>query len=283
MNLVGKTFIVLILILSVMFMTLMFTVYATHKNWKQETEDVKAKLAAKEKQYNELNAQLTEQKKVYAYEVKAKNEALAKLASTRERLESDRDAAIAKYETVHRQRNEVINAIDNVHTTMAETRREINQWREAFRTLQADNAKNLRELVKVTEESQQASLELATLVAVGKDLAKDYRDACEVLAHLDAVPKPSLYSGPPALEGKILDVQVNNANNNSIVEISLGSDDGLLKGHQLYVYRNSNGDDVLLGKIEVVATEPNRAACRVLPEYRKGNILREDNVKTKFN
>ena len=40
-----------------------------------------------------------------------------------------------------------------------------------------------------------------------------------------------------------------------LVEISLGSDQGLLKGHQLEVYRIGGGQSTYVGRIEVVQTD----------------------------
>jgi len=38
MNLLGKIFVVLIVVMSIVFMTLALAVYATHKNWKEEAD-----------------------------------------------------------------------------------------------------------------------------------------------------------------------------------------------------------------------------------------------------
>ena len=62
--------------------------------------------------------------------------------------------------------------------------------------------------------------------------------------------------------------------------ISIGSDDGLSEHNKLDVRRG----DSYLGKIEVVTVEPNRAVCKVLPEYRLGVMMEGDDVYSqKFN
>ena len=63
------------------------------------------------------------------------------------------------------------------------------------------------------------------------------------------------------------------------IGITIGSDDGLLKGHRLDVYR-TGGQGTYLGKIEVIYTDPDKAVCKVLPEFRKGIIQANDRVTT---
>ena len=63
------------------------------------------------------------------------------------------------------------------------------------------------------------------------------------------------------------------------VEISLGSDDGLKAGHQMEVIRGST----YLGRVQIVKVTPNRAIGKVLPEYRKGIIKKDDRVTTRLS
>ena len=69
-------------------------------------------------------------------------------------------------------------------------------------------------------------------------------------------------------------VEVVREGNDGLLMISIGSDDGLTEHNKLNVRRG----DSYLGKIEVVTLEPNRAVCKVLPEYRQGVIMEGDDV-----
>jgi secreted protein with Ig-like and vWFA domain len=73
---------------------------------------------------------------------------------------------------------------------------------------------------------------------------------------------------PEGLVGIVLSAE------KSVIEISLGSDDGVLAGHHLDVVRGST----YLGKIEVINTKPDKAVCKVLPQFRKGVIEVSDRV-----
>ena len=78
---------------------------------------------------------------------------------------------------------------------------------------------------------------------------------------------------PPALRGKVLAV-----NQNDLLEVSLGSDDGLRAGNTLEVFRGSS----YLGRVQVLTTQSDRAVAKVLPDYKKGVIQKGDDVATRF-
>ena len=63
-----------------------------------------------------------------------------------------------------------------------------------------------------------------------------------------------------------------------LVEIKIGSDDGLLKGHKLEVYRSTG----YVGRIEVVETHFDTAVCQVVPGYLKSRIQKDDLVTSRF-
>ena len=70
-----------------------------------------------------------------------------------------------------------------------------------------------------------------------------------------------------------------------LVEISLGSDQGLKKGHEMTVYRsglNKGANGKYLAKIVIVNTYPDKAVGRVIEGSRNGVIQKGDNVSTRF-
>jgi hypothetical protein len=85
---------------------------------------------------------------------------------------------------------------------------------------------------------------------------------------------PSAEPGPPPkIEGVVTAV-----NPQGLVEISIGSDDGIREGHKLDVYRAN--PPTYLGRIEVIKTTPDRAVGKILPELQKGAIRKGDRVAT---
>lgn len=64
-----------------------------------------------------------------------------------------------------------------------------------------------------------------------------------------------------------------------LIEISLGSDDGLRKGHTVEVFRGSS----YLGRARIVKTGPSQAVAEMLKEYQKGFIQKGDRVATRLD
>ena len=79
---------------------------------------------------------------------------------------------------------------------------------------------------------------------------------------------------PPAVDGYVTQV-----GDRDLIEISIGSDDGLRRGHHLDVFRQN----VYLGRIVIIDTEPDKAVGEIVKEYRKGLIKKGDRVATKLS
>ena len=79
---------------------------------------------------------------------------------------------------------------------------------------------------------------------------------------------------PPRVDGVVTAV-----GDKGLVEISIGSDDGLREGHKLEVFRGNS----YLGRVVIRRTEPDRAVAEIDPAYRKGSIRKGDRVATKLS
>jgi biopolymer transport protein ExbD len=80
-----------------------------------------------------------------------------------------------------------------------------------------------------------------------------------------------------AVQGVVLGVS-----EKGLVEISIGSDDGLSRGQRLEVYRHQTSTSAYVGRIEVIETRPDRAVCRILAEFLQRPVQKGDRVATKL-
>jgi len=288
MNLIGKIFVVLIFVMSLVFMTCALMVYSAHINWREVVENTQAKpdkplglrlqVQNLRKDNDALKAQLDELTKKLDAEIADKRAQVAKLEQERDDLQRERDQLMAQVAELTQQVRDAVAAMDAAHQTLAKRTEEVNNLRDLLR--QAEQARHdaLVRLVQRTDELHQAANELRALKDRAVTLAADLAKAKEVLTKFDLKAEPELYhEQAPPVEGVVMAVPGNN-----LVEISIGADDGLMKGHRLDVFRLGNGENKYLGRIEVIRTEPQRAVCQIVPEYQRGPIQEGDRVASKL-
>ncbi len=283
MNLVGKIFVVLIFVMSLVFMSFVVAVYATHTNWKEvvtapET-GLDAQLKTAKQQSQELKDQLTKLEGELAKETTSKREALAKLETENDELRRERDRLEKELADLQVRQREAIAAMDATQKSLANLRQEVDALRTNIQTAQKERETAFTELVKTTDQLHQTANELTVLKARNVQLSEQLADAVAVLNKHDLKPIPALYEGvPDDVKGLVAAVT-----GNGMMELSIGSDDGLQKGHKLEVYRKADGQSKYLGRIEIVQTQPDKAAAKVLPEYQQGAIQAGDRVAARLN
>ena len=80
----------------------------------------------------------------------------------------------------------------------------------------------------------------------------------------------------PQVEGQVTSIR------DGLIEVSIGADEGLQKGHELQIYRITGSVGSYLASIEIINTSPDRAVGRVVPGTREGIIRKGDRVATKI-
>jgi myosin heavy subunit len=273
MNLIGKIFVVLIFVMSLVFMSFAVAVYGTHQNWKKKAEDLNIQLADARK-----NLQLREEEKAkleenIAKEALAKREALGKLETEKAELQQQRDEmAKVRDELVAKDKTNVA-ALDSAQQNLKKLTAEVEGLRGEIREAQADRDKHFEQVVKLTDQIHQAQGDLKRLDERNVQLAAHVAASGKVLAAHGLTKDTPVDGIPPAVRGKVLAI-----NQDNMVEVSLGSDDGLRAGHTLEIFRASN----YLGRLQVLRTETDRAVGKIMPGFKKAAIQKGDDVATRF-
>jgi len=281
MNLVGKIFIVLIFVMSVLFMGFAVAIYASHTNWKTVVDapetGLQAQLDKEKSKSGQLASErdrLTEQRDA---EELAKRDVMSKLQTETQTLEEQRNEATKQLTLLNQDVRQATAVLGENHKTLAALRTEVDKLRAEIRQEQQEKDNAFSKVVELTDQQHDLALELKTLQTRNNDLAEDYAGALEVLRKHDLEPIPAVYAGEAAkVDGLVLAVR-----NTGLIEVSIGKDDGLLAGHTLEVYHIGDRS-TYLGKVEVTQVEPDKAACRILPEFRKGTIQKGDRVASKL-
>ena len=122
-----------------------------------------------------------------------------------------------------------------------------------------DNLGNLQgEVVRLKERNQQLISQLSSWAQVFKK--RDINPDVEL-------------AGVPPLDGIVTAVRPN-----KLVEISLGSDDGLQIGHTVQIYRGQS----YLGRAQIINVSPDRSVGQLDPEMKRGPVQKDDRVSTKL-
>ena len=281
MTLLGKILTVLIFIMSIVFMSLSLMVFATHKNWKNvvsnttpgQTQGLVQQLEKKTSEVENLNNQLGRLKDQYASEQVARTYALSALSTKLTQLEQQlqqRETELTNLQGAHTEQTAALQTLETNNNRLLE---EVAKLRDSVRVAQNDRDIQFLKVVELTDQLN---------VAIG--LERSLKEKREQLVDQVAQMKRVMDSAgltihvdtdaiPPKVDGVVLAI-----GGKDLLEISLGSDAGVKEGHQMEVYRGTT----YLGRVVVVKTEPNRAVARILPEFRKGSIKKDDRVTTRL-
>lgn len=282
MNFVGKILIVLHLAFSVLFMAFAGAVYTAQTNWRKEAEAAKLKVSAVEKQLRERTDDRDRSEELRKQETAAYENRITTLTGEVSTLKTDSANLTADNQQLR---------------TLLDTERELaaltsEEARDRVRESQLQRAKNLELhrtrddlVVKVREledKNFSLNLKLQQIEAKHDDVLKDLGALRSYLAANNLPTDPKLLiaqsAPPPPVDGLILESRKAEKGSLEFVEISLGRDDGLVKGHTLTVYR----EDRYLGRIQVVEVGYDTAVAKVVEKAKNSSIQRGDNVSTKL-
>ncbi|MGD0517511.1 MAG: hypothetical protein ABSA26_08255 [Thermoguttaceae bacterium] len=289
MNLIGKIFTVLIFVLSIIFMTMVLAVYATHRNWRDAVETTQEQVTAtrplglkyewaKEKKDNqELKDRLDQLKQEKDKELDAKVQALTKLENENSQMNvkiQDLQKSIDKYDDSERK---AVAALKATQDESAKFRQEVEGLRSEAEKALSDRNAHFREVVRLTDEMHQMLNDMNELKNRNTTLAADMAKAKEVLRHFKMTENTDISGTPPSVEGLVEAVL-----GGGMTEISIGSDSGVQKGHKLDVYRVAPTGNKYVGRIEVLKTAPDKSVCKIIPSFQQSEVQKGDRVASKI-
>jgi small-conductance mechanosensitive channel len=280
MTFVGKIFVVLILVMSLVFMSLSVMVFATHTNWRDEVvnpttgfkkqlQDARAQLADAQSRRLKLETELANEKSARLREVSKLTTEVTELTREKNTLQA-KEAALVESE------RSSVAAMNATQATLAKLREEIDTLRTANADARKERDTALANSVQLEDQMAQAKGELDRLKGRNTQLAEQVAQQGLALQHngiqLDT-------AGPPPVEGVVLA-----ATDDGLIEMSIGFDDGLQTGQSLQAYRLGADEATTkyLGEVTVVRVEADRAVARVVPERRQGKIQVGDRVATRL-
>lgn len=273
MTLLGKILTVLILVLSVVFMSFSMLVFATHKNWREAAAALEKEVNDARAQRDQMQIEFNRSKDALAAEQAARRFAIAAARSKYEQ-------ANAAFQQANSQLADLLSSngqLQQAHrTTVEELNRlttEVGTLRTQIRTAQQDRDTQFAEVVRMTDELNRLEGLKADLEDRRSQLLEQNSRFAAVLKAYGIDVNANIAGIPPTVDGIVTGVS-----DRDLIEISLGSDDGLKEGHHLEVFRQNT----YLGRVIIRRTAPDRAVAEVIKEYRRGTIRKGDRVATKL-
>jgi hypothetical protein len=284
MTFIGKVFTVAIFVMSLVFMSLSVVVFATHKNWKMRvmndtaTDEYELGLVHQLAHLNETNNNLRDEldglSNELAFEKTARRHRIAVLETKRQELADLLERKQRDLDTANSAKELAIDAAKLAEENAKALRAEVDELRDEIRVAQGARDKLFLEVVDLTDKLHGSiGLERA-LKERQNDLLAEVSRYKLVMDKLGVNPNMSVEKIPPPVDGVVTAVSSKN-----LIEISLGSDDGLKTGHRLEVFRNN----LYLGYAVVLKTDPDRSVAQVDEKSQRGLIKVQDRVATKLS
>lgn len=283
MNLIGKIFVVVIVLMSMLFMVLSMAVYSTHKNWKvahdelkKENTTLRTKSQKDESEHNLLVQELQRQIGVNEQEIA--------------RLQSERVALVARNEDIQTEVNELKQQRRDATAAVASTQANAERLSEENVVLQRDiivaqeaSDESFAKTVEATSQLHDAEVKLTNAETNVEELTEQVAGMTMVMREKGIDPATRVGDVKPRVEGYVS--LIRRRAGDETIEVTIGSDDGIKPGHTVEVFRSSNepGQSKWLGRAEVLTTDGDRAYARIIPGLKKGRIQEGDRVATRLN
>jgi hypothetical protein len=279
MNFLGKVFVVLILIMSIVFMSLAMAVYATHKNWKDLVtgpQGLQARLTQLEQEKQQLIDQHNRRVEELQAAATAEQQQAAKLAT-------ERDALISRNAQIQAERDQLLaerrDATAAVAATQANNERlstEVTGLRDQIRTEEQERDQAFATMLAATEELHQVAGQYERAKEMQGQLTEDVAGMTRVMEASGINPGTDPSGVVPTVDGVVS--QVRRTDGTLLVEVTIGADDGIQPGNTVEVFRGTR----YLGRLEILRTSPDKAVGRVNRRFQQGQIQEGDRVATRL-
>lgn len=277
MTFVGKILVILIMAFSLVFLGVSTVVFTTATNWKNKSAQLQQDVTKKQTAANDAEAKAKDaQSKLEA--AKADH---TKALAAREAQIGDLNKKVADAEAQATQaRGQLETAQKNAQVALTEAnarKGETDVLNETLTKAQTQANQLTTQNIELTDRIRILEREKATAEQNARDL-RDFKG--KVLAFMqqkgidpagisDADPN----SAVPTVDGKVVRVDATNRS----MEISIGSNDGIGVGHQLYLFR-LQPQTKFLGNVKIVSVYPNKAVAEVVGRTNNGAKILEGDI-----
>jgi predicted phage tail protein len=276
MTYIGKILVIAIMAFSLIFLGISTVVFTTAKSWRIATEEQKKKVSEITKKLTDAEAAVQASQKDLDAE-KGKYDALAK--NLNNTIQAQEAQIANSQKQITQVSGEVATAEMNAKTALeeAEARRKLSDQLLAqktavekqaneFKLKQAELNDRIRELERVLESATKHNTDLRERVAKFSTLLRQ-NGLSDDISRIKGI------ESPPPVVGEVKRVDPAKR----LVELSIGSDDGLVVGHELFLFRHTPEPEYV-GKITIISVDSDQAVGRVVGTTYHGRKIKEGDL-----
>ncbi|OJW17776.1 MAG: hypothetical protein BGO49_26615 [Planctomycetales bacterium 71-10] len=277
MTTVGKILVLFIMAFSLILSAVSSVVFTTSKNWKAATEvekkkvnDLTSKLRDAEANTAAAQKDLDTQKANYEQQAKQLGDKVAAVEQQNQTAQQQITTASGQVATAQQSAK---TALDEAEANRKETlqlreqKSAVEAQANEFKLHVAELNDKIREMERALESATKNNTDLKERVAKYSTLLRS-NGLSDDITQITGIESP-----PPVVgEAKRIDA------NNRKFEITIGSNDGLVVGHELYIMRTTPGRGEYLGKAKVISVEPNQAVLQVIGNTYQGKKIQEGDI-----
>jgi len=276
MTFVGKILVIVIMAFSLLFLALSSVVFVTSKNWvaatkaeRKKVEELKTKLQDAQAVSEAAKKGLEDAKAACAEETKALSNRLAQLDEDmkrdRDQITAARGQLVAAQQTAASSLQEV--AAKTQETNLLRTQKSaVEKQANEFKLNVAELNDRIRDLERTLDTATRNNSDLRERVAKFSTLLRQNGLS-------DDISQIKGLESPPPVMGEVKRIDPTNRR----LEVTIGSDDGLVVGHHLYVFRTTPRPEYV-GEVAIVTVDPDQAVAKVVGNTYQGKKIKEGDI-----
>ncbi len=275
MTFIGRILVIIITACSMLFLAGSVIVFTTARNWKEAYDQKQADLSDLNTEKRELTTALDNLRAETAQTTQELQNQIAVRDGTVRNLEESIQRLRASRDNIQQQLAVAIEQTKGALDEVGVRREETNELNEQIRTLQGEVEEYQIQLTDLNSQIEEMERNLATISSQNDELNARVLDYLALLQQNDVTVDISQVRDTPLPsdlpDGRVLAVQ------DDLVQISLGENEGLVRGHLLQIYRLDPRPQYV-GELRIETVEPNRAIASVVRTYRGAKVASGDTV-----
>jgi chromosome segregation ATPase len=276
MTFVGKILVILIMGFSLLFLALSTAVFTTSRNWmvatkkehdevdkqKKKAQDAQAAAEAAKKGLDDAKVAFDAEKSrldsAVATQIETSKRDVDQLTEARKQLTAAEQTAKSTLDEVEDKRQQT----ELLRTQLSAAEKQANE----FKLHQAELNDRIRDLERTLDTATRNNSDLRERVAKFSTLLRSNGLS-------DDISQIKGLESPPPVVGEVKKIDPTNR----ILELTIGSDDGLVVGHQLYIFRTKPRPEYI-GKVAIVTIDPDQAVAKVIGNTFQGKKIKEGDI-----